>query len=194
VTLGRWAADAEGRPPSDGSEPLGARMLATALQRDRPTDSTPTIEGAGCVATWIVAAGGVVTFVLAVRPGVGFSVSTSDVSFTRTPPACSTNSTSTFRPSLIRYSMVLWSTIRVYVRSTSKPLAAVFGFHARQELPAFAQIAVLRVVCQSSWAVFHCLVSAGLFQASQSLFSSAFATVSTVIFMGVSFLLQSGCS
>src|SRR5688572_27991211 len=52
-----------------------------------------------------------------------------------------------------------------------------------RNLPPSRRSTSLFVVCQSSCAVFHCLMSAGLFQASHTGFRSAFTRVSTVVFM-----------
>src|SRR5687767_8072075 len=53
-------------------------------------------------------------------------------------------------------------------------------------LPPSRRSTVLRGVCQSSEAAFHCLMSSGLFHAPQTVFTSAFTSVSTVIFIWAS--------
>src|SRR5687767_15074464 len=60
-----------------------------------------------------------------------------------------------------------------------------------ENLPPSRRSTVLRVVCQSSEALFHCLMSSGLFHACQTESRLAFTTLSTVIFMRVSCFLRS---
>src|SRR5688572_12766792 len=117
----------------------------------------------------------------------GFSFSRSNVSLTRTPSAFSTNSTVTSRPSLMRYSIAWLGTIRVYVPSKSKPSLPSLDSMRAMNLPPSRRSTALFAVCQSSCAVFHCLMSAGLFHASHTGVRSAFTRVSTVVFMDFSF-------
>src|SRR5688500_7442880 len=51
--------------------------------------------------------------------------------------------------------------------------------------PPSRKSTLLCVVCQSSEAAFHCLMSSGLFHAAHTASRLAFTTVSTVIFMDV---------
>src|SRR4030095_16206745 len=55
-----------------------------------------------------------------------------------------------------------------------------------RNLPPSRRSTLLLVVCQSSEALFHFLISPGLFQASQTGVKPALTTVSTVIVIGCS--------
>src|SRR5918995_3689501 len=71
--------------------------------------------------------------------------------------------------------------------SKSKPVLPSLASMRALNLPPSRRSTSLSVVCQSSWAAFHCLMSSGLFQASQTLAIGALTAVSTVIFTVVSY-------
>src|SRR5690606_27576331 len=74
-------------------------------------------------------------------------------------------------------------TTLVYVPEKSKPPLPSLASMRERKVPPSRRSTVLSVVCQSSDAAFHCLMSAGLLCASQTCCSGAFTMVSTVIFI-----------
>src|SRR5688572_19842138 len=78
--------------------------------------------------------------------------------------------------------MVLLGTMRVKLPSKSNPWLPSFASIRDENFPPSRKSTVLRVVCQSSCAAFHCLMSSGLLQAFHTRSSGALTKLSTVIF------------
>src|SRR5690606_441245 len=111
----------------------------------------------------------------------GCVVSLSKVTRTFTPFESGANSTWAVR-SPKEYSISSCLTMFVYVPAKSKPMLPSFASILDEKAPPTRRSTVAAVVCQSSDAAFHCLMSSGVVYARHTSSTGAAMRASTVIF------------
>src|SRR4051812_10838326 len=94
------------------------------------------------------------------------------------------------------HSINSWGTIFVYVPAKSNPMLPSLASMRDENWPPTRRSSEAAVVCQSSDAAFHCLMSSGVVHARQTSSTGAATVVSIVIFMEVlpSFLVRASTS